>query len=260
MEPLGGYPVRLAVHPKHRFARLRTVSLRAVADEPLLTYTRDEHPEAHAGLLKILAPYTSSPTIVGEYDSFTSLITAIEARRGIALVFHTFSLVAKGRLVLRPLKPSPPLLPVAMLQRPDGMSAAATAFASAVRSATSSSPRSGGFVFDCVIDRVSACASHVMCLAPAARSQSNGRMGLHDDDARKRSFGLDARTYDAMRPRYPDALIERVVAYARLSSASRALEIGSGTGIATLPFAKHGCSIHCLELSEAMADVARTNL
>jgi DNA-binding transcriptional LysR family regulator len=143
-EGLGGYPVRLAMHPKHRFARLRAVPLSAVAGEPLVTLTREEHPEAHAGLRKILAPYTNSPSIVGEYDSHTSLITAIEAGRGVALVIQTLSLVAKGRLVLRPLKPSPPLLPVAIVYRPDGISAAATAFAAAVRAASSSLPRSSG--------------------------------------------------------------------------------------------------------------------
>jgi hypothetical protein len=35
--------------------------------------------------------------------------------------------------------------------------------------------------------------------------------------------------------------------YARITPASGALEIGSGTGIATLPLAELGCSIHCLE-------------
>jgi LysR family transcriptional regulator, benzoate and cis,cis-muconate-responsive activator of ben and cat genes len=144
VEELAGYPIRLAVHPKHRFARLRSVPLSAVAEEPLVTLSRDEHPEAHAGLFKILAPYTSAPSIVGEYDSHTSLITAIEAGRGVALVIRTLSLIAKGRLVIRPLTPSPPLLPVAMAYRADGITAAATAFAAAVRMTSSSKQRSSG--------------------------------------------------------------------------------------------------------------------
>jgi LysR family transcriptional regulator, benzoate and cis,cis-muconate-responsive activator of ben and cat genes len=144
VEGLVGYPVKLAAHPKHPFARLRAVPLSAVAGEPLVALTRDEHPEAHAGLLKILASYTSSPSIVAEYDSHTSLITAIEAGRGVALVFHTLSLIAKGRLVLRPVKPSPPLLPVAMAYRSDGISTAASAFVAAVRAASSSLSRSSG--------------------------------------------------------------------------------------------------------------------
>lgn len=85
-------------------------------------------------------------------------------------------------------------------------------------------------------------------------------MHLHENETRKRAFGLDARLYDAVRHRYPAALIERVTAHARLTPNSRALELGSGTGIATLPFAHLGCAIHCLELSDAMAAVARAKL
>jgi SAM-dependent methyltransferase len=83
---------------------------------------------------------------------------------------------------------------------------------------------------------------------------------LHDNETRKRAFGAYAEEYDAVRPRYQAAVVAAVAEHARLSAASRALEIGSGTGIATLPFAEMGCSIRCLELSEAMATVARRKL
>jgi len=82
----------------------------------------------------------------------------------------------------------------------------------------------------------------------------------HENEARKRSFGEDAETYDAVRPRYPEALFEHVAAHAGITTATRALEIGTGTGIATLPFAGMGCSILGLELSDAMAAVARRKL
>lgn len=85
-------------------------------------------------------------------------------------------------------------------------------------------------------------------------------MHLHEDETRKRSFGADAEAYDAVRPRYPAALIDRVATHARITPETRALEIGSGTGIATLPFAEMGCAIRCLELSDAMAAVARRKL
>ncbi len=85
-------------------------------------------------------------------------------------------------------------------------------------------------------------------------------MHLHEDETRKRAFGEVAEAYDAARPPYPKGLVDRVVAHARITSATRALEIGSGTGIATLPFAEMGCSIHCIELSDGMAAVARRKL
>jgi SAM-dependent methyltransferase len=85
-------------------------------------------------------------------------------------------------------------------------------------------------------------------------------VSLHRDETRKRAFGALAERYDAARPRYPAALIAKVAAHSRLSPASRALEVGSGTGIATLPFAEMGAWVRCLELSEGMAAVARRKL
>lgn len=85
-------------------------------------------------------------------------------------------------------------------------------------------------------------------------------MNLHEDETRKRSFGDAAEAYDAERPRYPAALFATVAEHAGITPATRALEIGSGTGIATLPFAEMGCSVRGLELSEGMAAVARTKL
>jgi DNA-binding transcriptional LysR family regulator len=95
-------------------------------------------------VLKLLAPYTRSPKFVEEYDSFASLIAAVEAGRGVALVVQIMSLIAGKRLVLRPLKPAPPLLPVAMAYRTDGVSAAAAAFLAATRTARPKQSRSAG--------------------------------------------------------------------------------------------------------------------
>jgi len=144
VESLGAYAIRVAMNKKHRFARLREVPLREVAREPIVAFTRSEHPEAHAGVLKILAPFTRSPKIVDEYDSFTSLTAAVEAGRGVALVVQIMSLLAGDRLVLRPLTPAPPLLPIAMAYRKDGVSAAAAAFLAATRAARPKQSRSAG--------------------------------------------------------------------------------------------------------------------
>src|SRR5262245_6094834 len=133
VEELGTYPVRVAVHKRHRFSRFRRVPLREVAGEPLVTFSRLEHPEAHAGLLKILAPYTSAPKIVEECDGAASLIAAVEAGRGIALVFQSLALLAGPRLALRPLEPAPPPLPIAVAYREEGVSAATYAFVAAAK-------------------------------------------------------------------------------------------------------------------------------
>lgn len=80
---------------------------------------------------------------------------------------------------------------------------------------------------------------------------------MHDDHERRLAFGAVAEEYDRMRPGYPDALIDAVVGRAGIG---RALEIGCGTGIATLPFARRGMEITAIEPSAAMAAIARRKL
>ncbi|MEU7532377.1 class I SAM-dependent methyltransferase [Saccharothrix sp. NPDC042600] len=66
-------------------------------------------------------------------------------------------------------------------------------------------------------------------------------------------FGEDADHYDRHRPGYPDALFDHL-------TGPRVLEIGCGTGKATAPLARRGHSVVAVELSPAMAAVARRNL
>lgn len=77
-----------------------------------------------------------------------------------------------------------------------------------------------------------------------------------------RRFAYDpiARQYDRARPRYPAALIDDIVAYADLSADAPILEIGCGTGQATLPLAQRGYALDCIELGPELAKVARENL
>jgi DNA-binding transcriptional LysR family regulator len=142
VENLGAYPICVAVDRKHRFARQRAVRLSELAREPIVGRSRKEYPEAHAGVLKILEPITRSPNLVEEYDSFPSLIAAVEAGRGVAFIVRTTSLLAGTRVVLRPLKPAPPLLPVVMAYHAGRFSAATAAFLATTRAAASKSPRS----------------------------------------------------------------------------------------------------------------------
>lgn len=71
-------------------------------------------------------------------------------------------------------------------------------------------------------------------------------------------FGEVAEQYDAIRPSYPNEMFEIVMAYGSLREGDRALEIGAGTGIATLPFMARGLDVHALEPSAGMAEVLRT--
>jgi SAM-dependent methyltransferase len=74
------------------------------------------------------------------------------------------------------------------------------------------------------------------------------------------TFGQDAELYDQCRPRYPEQVFDDLATLAELDVGSRVLEIGCGTGQATLPLARLGCAIVAVELSLDMAAVARRNL
>ncbi|MGA7172303.1 MAG: class I SAM-dependent methyltransferase [Candidatus Dormiibacterota bacterium] len=69
-------------------------------------------------------------------------------------------------------------------------------------------------------------------------------------------FGEVAELYDRYRPGYPDAVFDRIVTYGRLGAGDAVLELGCGTGRATLPLAAKGLSVTALEPSAEMARVA----
>jgi ubiquinone/menaquinone biosynthesis C-methylase UbiE len=66
--------------------------------------------------------------------------------------------------------------------------------------------------------------------------------------------------YDRARPLYPAELFDDLAALAGLEPGSRVLEIGCGTGQATLPLAARGFEVVCVELGEGLAAVARRKL
>ncbi len=72
-------------------------------------------------------------------------------------------------------------------------------------------------------------------------------------------FGEVAETYDRARPGYPDVVVDDIVARAPQTEGMRLLEVGCGTGKATVPFAARGFDLVALEPSEEMAAVARRN-
>jgi SAM-dependent methyltransferase len=81
-----------------------------------------------------------------------------------------------------------------------------------------------------------------------------------DEGRRRESFDEVADLYDRARPGYPDPLLADLWALAGLSSDSRVLEIGPGTGQLTVPLARTGCRIVAVELGAELAAVARRNL
>jgi SAM-dependent methyltransferase len=76
----------------------------------------------------------------------------------------------------------------------------------------------------------------------------------------RRTFNEDPELYDRRRPGYPDELFDDLAALAHLGPGSRVLEIGSGSGKATVPLARLGYRVTAVELGAELAMVARRNL
>ncbi|WP_132126322.1 class I SAM-dependent methyltransferase [Actinocrispum wychmicini] len=71
------------------------------------------------------------------------------------------------------------------------------------------------------------------------------------------SFGTDPERYDRARPRYPDALIDRIVAAGPGRDVVDILDVGCGTGIVSRQFQAAGCRVLGVEPDARMADFAR---
>lgn len=68
------------------------------------------------------------------------------------------------------------------------------------------------------------------------------------------SFGVDTARYDRTRPRYPDAMVERIIA---ASPGPEFLDVGCGTGIAARQFQAAGATVLGVEPDSRMAGFAR---
>ena len=58
---------------------------------------------------------------------------------------------------------------------------------------------------------------------------------------------VDPAAYDSVRPRYPRTLLDLCADVLGITSSTRLLEVGAGTGIATREFLEWGCEIDALE-------------
>ncbi|MFD1175881.1 class I SAM-dependent methyltransferase [Paenibacillus puldeungensis] len=71
------------------------------------------------------------------------------------------------------------------------------------------------------------------------------------------TFNEDPQNYDQLRPSYVTELFDDIIHYSELTNSKSALEIGIGTGKATLPFLKTGCKVTAVELGKDLAEYVK---
>jgi SAM-dependent methyltransferase len=82
----------------------------------------------------------------------------------------------------------------------------------------------------------------------------------HERERRASTFDRAAALYQRARPDYPGEIYDDLLTITQLPPGARLLEVGCATGKATLPLARRGFRITCLEPGPALAAVARANL
>jgi 16S rRNA A1518/A1519 N6-dimethyltransferase RsmA/KsgA/DIM1 with predicted DNA glycosylase/AP lyase activity len=69
-----------------------------------------------------------------------------------------------------------------------------------------------------------------------------------------------AYLYDEVRPGYPEHLFDDLASLSGTGPGAKVLEIGCGTGQATLPLAPRGYRVLCVELGANLAAIAQAKL
>ena len=116
---LARYPLCVAVAPSHPLSGRRVIKLADAAREPLIAYSRKDYPEYHDEITALFAKVKSKPRIIEEHEGVTSLVAAVEAGRGIALVPSCLACMVGPRLKVVALKPTSDPLVVGAVYRED---------------------------------------------------------------------------------------------------------------------------------------------
>jgi len=126
-------PLRLAVAPQHQFARRRVVALTDAQGEPFIAYNRRDYPDYHELLAGVFAGSRERLRIEEEPDGVSSLISALEAGNGVALVSDSLACIAGERVKLLSLRPAPAPLSIGIVSPKTGRTAAAEEFMKCAR-------------------------------------------------------------------------------------------------------------------------------
>jgi DNA-binding transcriptional LysR family regulator len=106
-----------AVAQGHPLANTKTVTLDRLLPEALIGYRRDEYPGYLEFIEAIFAPLGQAPRLAEEHDGISSVLTAVEAGRGIALVGESVNSLSGSRVKFVPVSGVPPVSVIALWKK-----------------------------------------------------------------------------------------------------------------------------------------------
>lgn len=116
------YPMCVAMSKTHPLVRSRTLDLRTLSGQRLVVYSLHDYPEYHDMIRGLFEGNGGMPPIAEEHDSATSLIAAVEASRGVAIVPSSLACLAGPRLKLVEIQPAPEPIVVGVMYEPKRLS------------------------------------------------------------------------------------------------------------------------------------------
>jgi len=144
LQELERYAICVAVGPGHPLANSNFLNLEQIASEPIVVYNRKDYPDYHKLLQKVFAAIGRPPRIGSEHDGVTSLIAAVAAGQGFAIVPSCVSGMAGPRLKLLKLRPALPPMSLVALWRKDAATEPVKGFIAAALARPAKSDRPPG--------------------------------------------------------------------------------------------------------------------
>jgi DNA-binding transcriptional LysR family regulator len=129
--------VCVAVAPQHPFARRRAIPIAEVAAEPLIGLTREDYPNYYDFLSIIFSKVKQKPRVVEEHDSFSSIMSAVEAGTGVTIAVDVFGLTFGNRVKFLHITPEPKPMSVGIVAAKGRLSPAAEKFWQCAKEAAS---------------------------------------------------------------------------------------------------------------------------
>ncbi|MBK1880869.1 LysR family transcriptional regulator [Luteolibacter pohnpeiensis] len=107
-ETLMEYGWRLVMPGNHPFANKKVISLKDLSGERLLLYNREHYPEYWESVTRFFRERSLQAKVAGEFDGISSLLSALEAGLGVALLAESFPMDRRrGEVIAKPLEEEP---------------------------------------------------------------------------------------------------------------------------------------------------------